>query len=86
MCDDVVKNDPSSLQFVSDWIVTKQQIDAWFDDGYWYDDDEMIEWYDSYKKRKAQKAKVKEELLPIAWHPDRVMDWCMSEDEKRRLK
>ena len=86
MCDDAVKNDPSSLQFVSDWIVTKQQIDAWFDDGYWYDDDEMIEWYDSYKKRKAQKAKVKEELLPIAWHPDRVMDWCMSEDEKRRLK
>ena len=86
MCDDAVKNDPSSLQFVSDWFVTKQQIDAWFDDGYWYDDDEMIEWYDSYKKRKAQKAKVKEELLPIAWHPDRVMDWCMSEDEKRRLK
>ena len=86
MCDDAVKNDPSSLQFVSDWFVTKQQIDAWFDDGYWYDDDEMIECYDSYKKRKAQKAKVKEELLPIAWHPDRVMDWCMSEDEKRRLK
>ena len=37
------------------------------------------------KKRRAQTAKIKEELLPIAWHPDRVMDWCMSEDEKRRL-
>ena len=26
-----------------------------------------------YQKRKAQKAKIKEELLPIAWHPDRVI-------------
>ena len=23
------------------------------------------------------------ELLPIAWHPDRVIDWCIDEDEKR---
>ena len=23
------------------------------------------------------------ELLPIAWHPDRVLDWCFDEDEKR---
>ena len=43
----------------------------------------MIEWYDGYKKRKAQKARIKDELIRIAWHPDRVIDWCMSEDEKR---
>ena len=24
--------------------------------------------------------------MPITWHPDRVMDWCMSEDEKRWWK
>ena len=36
------------------------------------------------KKQKAQKASIKEELLSIAWHPDRVMDCCMSEDEKRQ--
>ena len=23
------------------------------------------------------------ELLPIAWHPDRYLDWCLDEDEKR---
>ena len=28
-------------------------------------------------------AKIKEELLLIAWHPNRVMDWCMSGDEKK---
>ena len=39
-------------------------------------------WYEGHQKRKAQKAKIIEELLPIAWHPNRVMDWCMSEDQK----
>ena len=42
----------------------------------------ITEWYNGYKKRKAQKAKIKEELLPITWHPDRVIDWRMSGDEK----
>ena len=29
------------------------------------------------------RPKNKEELLPIAWHPNRVMDWCAPEDEKK---
>ena len=86
MCDKAVKDDPSSLQFVPDWFVTQEQIDIWYDDDYWYHDDELMEWYEGYKKRKAQKAKIKEELIPIAWHPSRWWDWCMSEDEKKRQK
>ena len=39
-----------------------------------------------YMNRKGKKAKIKEELLPIAWHPDRVIDWCFSEDEKQDLE
>ena len=77
-----IGDDSSFLQFVPDWFVTRRQLDIWYDDDYWYHDDEIIEWYDGYKKCKAQKAKIKEEFLPIAWHPDRVKDWCMSEDEK----
>ena len=42
----------------------------------------MIKWHDGYKKGKAQKASIKEELIPISWHPDCAMGWCMSEDEK----
>ena len=38
------------------------------------------------KKRKAQKAKIKEELLPIAWHPLTWWDWCVPEDEKRETE
>ena len=82
VCDEAVKSNPSSLQFLPDWFVTQQQMDVWYDDGYWYHNYEIIEWYNGYRKRKVQKAKIKEELLPIAWHPDRVMDWCMSEEEK----
>ena len=86
MCDKAVKDDPSFLKFVTDWFVTQQQIDVWYDDDYWYHDDELIEWYNGYQKRKAQKAKIKEELLPIAWHTNRVKYWGMSEDEKRWWK
>ena len=70
------------LEYVPDWFVTQKQIDIWCDDDYWYHDDEIIKWCNGYKKRKAQKAKIKEELMPISWHPDRAIDWCMSEDEK----
>ena len=24
--------------------------------------------------------------MPIAWHPSRYWDWCMSEDEKRETE
>ena len=52
----------------------------------WYNND-LINWYDGYKKRKAQKAQkasIKEELMPITWHPSRWWDWCVPEDEKKR--
>ena len=72
------------LEYVADWFVTWGQIDLWHNDDYWHDDDKLIRWYEGYKKRKAQKAQNKKELLPTAWHPSRYWDWCMSEDEKRR--
>ena len=71
-----------SFQFVPDWFAAQQQIDLWYDKNFVYNNNEMIKWYDSYKARKSQQAEIKEELLPIAWHPDRMMDWYMSEDEK----
>ena len=38
------------------------------------------------EKRKAQKAKIKENLLSIAWHPSRWWDWCVPEDEKKETE
>ena len=86
MCDDVVQRDSYSLQFVPDWFVTQEQLEIWHDDDDYCTDDEIIEWYKRYEKRKAQKASIKEGLLPIAWHPSTYWDWCMSEDEKKRWK
>ena len=42
---------------------------------------------DLYKvmhKRKYYKS-LHTDLLPIAWHPDRYLDWCIDEDLKKRL-
>ena len=70
-----------SMSLIGMWH--KQQIKIWLD----YDDYyKPIEWYDGYQKRKAQKASIKEELMPIGWHPLRYRDRCMSEDEKKRQK
>ena len=37
-------------------------------------------------KRKAEKAKIKEELFSITWHPSRYWDWFMSEDGKKETE
>ena len=60
----------------------------WHDDYYdddgncWVTGDDMI----NFLIRKAHKAKIKEELMPIAWHPSRWRNWCMSEDEKKQTE
>ena len=83
MCIDAVMEDPLLLRYVPDWLVTQQLIELWND---YCNDDRLIKWRNGYEKRKAQKANIKEELLPIAWHSGRVMDWCMSEDEKKEIE
>ena len=57
--------------------------DHWDDD---YDEDIVFGWYDGYKKWKAQNASIKEEPLPIPWHPSRCCNWCVPEDEKKETE
>ena len=85
ICDKTVRDDSSSLQYVRDRFVTREGVAMWYDDSGYCDDDEnnFFKWYDGYKKRKAQKASKKEDLLPITWYPSRYWDWCISEDEKK---
>ena len=95
MCDKVVWGDPFSLQFVPDWFVTQQQLKLWhYYDDYCNDDDDdddddddvLIKWYHDYQKHKAQKAKIKDELMPIAWHPPWWWNWCVPKDEKKETE
>ena len=80
ICNEAVQSEPEVLEYVPDWFVTLQKM--------WYEefDDVLITWCDAYIKRKAQKAKIKEELMPIAWHPDRWWNWCVPEHEKKELE
>ena len=71
MCDHVVQRESYPLQFVPDWFVTQEQLEIWHDDNDYCNDPKLVEWYDGYKARKAQKASIKKELMPITWHPSR---------------
>ena len=82
MCNEAVQREPEVLEYVPDWFVTLQKM--WYEE--FDDDDVLITWRDAYIKRKAQKAKIKEELMPVAWHPDQWWNWCVPEDEKKELE
>ena len=88
MSEKAFQKDLRSLKYVPDWFVTDQKI--WqalrFLIGRYCLLDDLIKWYEGYKKRKAQKASIKEELIPIAWHPSRWWDWCVPEDEKQEAE
>ena len=69
MCNKAVRYYLFSFQFVPDWLVTQQQIDVCYDGGYVYNDNEMIKWYDGYKSRKAQNAKIWRSFYPSSGIP-----------------
>ena len=73
ICDTAVTDDPRTLLFVPDWFVTREGVAMCYDNSEYCDDhddeDNFFKWCKGYKKRKAQKASIKEELLPITWHP-----------------
>ena len=70
-CNKAVRMDPWLLNYVPDWFAMQGQIKLWHDDDYHFNDNEIIEWYEGHQKRKVQKAKIKDELMPIAWHTSR---------------
>ena len=82
VCNEVMRRGPWNLRYIPDWFVTQHQVKSWHDNVYYCNDNRLIKWHKGYKKRMAQEAKVKDKLVPIVWHPDRVMNWCTSEDEK----
>ena len=86
MCDKLFWEDTFSLQYVPDWFVTQQQIKLQNDNAYYCNNDKLTEWYDGYKKQKAQKALIKDKLMPITWYPSRWWNWCVPEDEKKETE
>ena len=46
----------------------------------------LLALYIKFEKRKALKKKRNEELMPMAWHPERWWNFCASEYEKKKKK
>ena len=85
MCKKAVEKNLWALEDVPDHFKTKKMCEkAVKDDD--CDDDELIDWCNGHQKPKTQKAKFKEELLPVAQHPSRWWDWCVPEDEKEETE
>ena len=80
MCNEAVRNKPGRLKFVPDWFVKQQkEVKIWHDN-----DAELIEWYNAYKKRMAQKAKIKEELMHPGIHQDGGIGVCQVMTKNRQ--
>ena len=45
----------------------------------------LLAWHIKFEKRKYLKKELNEDLIPIAWHPRRWWNFCMSEDEKKNI-
>ena len=98
MCNEAVQSDPWMLEHVPDPLVTQKMCNEAVEKspevlrcykGYKQrkaQKSKILRWYKGYEQRKAQKAKIKEELMPVAWHPDRLWNWCVPEDEKKELE
>ena len=77
------QEDSSCLIYISDWFVKSQQVNLWYED--YYGDDNygvIIKWYEGYEKRKAQKAKRKEELMPSVWYSSGGIGACQKSRKK----
>ena len=48
----------------------------------------LLAWHShsKFEKRKVLKREINEELMPIAWHPKRWWNFCISEDEKKEIE
>ena len=44
----------------------------------------LLAWHIKLEKRKVLKKELNEELMSIAWHSKRWLNFCMSEDEKKK--
>ena len=39
-----------------------------------------------FQERRTLKKELNEELITVAWYPNRLWDWCVSKDEEKELK
>ena len=83
MCDKAVEEDSCALELVPDWFVTHEQVKIWHDEKY-YDDYEIIVWYDGYKKTQGSKSKNKRRALTQCLAPIKILELVHDRRKKKR--
>ena len=81
MCNRAVREYPCMLKYVTDEFKTQDMCEEAI-----REDSELWEYAGvlfSYHHKRQFGRGIRDELLPIAWHPDRVYDWCFDEEEKK---
>ena len=71
------------------FIVNLDKINLYgvnFDEDYLEINVRLIAWQNIFKQSKSYKNGISKELIPVAWHPTRWLDWCMPEDEERKTE
>ena len=46
----------------------------------------ILVWHIKVKKCKALEKNISEELMPVAWHPRRWLNFCMAKDRNARKR
>ena len=46
----------------------------------------LMAWHNKLKQCNAFRKDLSKELMPAAWHPTRCWDWCLSQDEKKKVE
>ena len=68
-------------------VCDTQEVKSWHDYyDYCDDNDKLVEWYEGYKGRKTQKAKIEEDLMPIAWNQDGATSVFLKTRKERERK
>ena len=88
ICDKALLKEVCCVEHVPDYFITDKicdQVEEKLENVY---DDKSRMIYDrinAYKERKNLKLKLARDLLPVAWHPSRAVDWCFDEDDKKYI-
>ena len=87
MCDKAIMKDGSILRFVPDNFIKDFMFQRFLIKGRNtpYGVEVVNNIIERLRLRKFFYVEIRDELLAIAWHPDRVLDWCFDEDEKKDL-
>ena len=85
MCDKAIMKDGSMLRFVPDNFIKDFMFQRFLRKGRNkpYGVEVVNNIIERLRLRKVFYVKIRDELAPIAWHPDRVIDWCYDEDDKK---